>query len=238
MKLIACVDQYFNIGYKNNLLFHIPEDMKRFKTLTTGKTVIMGRQTYKSLGKKDGLPDRKNIVISNSNPNFIHHQNFKSSVGWIESMSLNTFLNSHIERIKFMDLCRNSTPNLDDGFYVIGGGKLYDYLLPLCDTLELTIVHQTASESDTAINNLCFDYSPEEVLNSGDLSKYGLTYTVPEDVKYTDPFQFFNSIILVPKKAKVRYELDINETDKNQTGLYDSDSGLYYDFLTYHRVCK
>jgi dihydrofolate reductase len=63
---IVAVDKNWGIGFNNDLLEHIPEDLKRFKELTTGNTVIMGRKTWDSLPKKP-LPDRLNIIIT-SNP--------------------------------------------------------------------------------------------------------------------------------------------------------------------------
>ena len=62
INIIACVDANNAIGYKNQLLFHIPEDMKRFRTLTTGHTILMGRKTFESL-PHGALPNRRNIVV-------------------------------------------------------------------------------------------------------------------------------------------------------------------------------
>jgi len=60
--LIVAVGENNEIGKNNQLLWHIPEDLKNFKKITMGKTVIMGKNTYKSIGKP--LPNRKNIVLS------------------------------------------------------------------------------------------------------------------------------------------------------------------------------
>lgn len=62
MQLIAAVSDNWGIGLDNELLFHIPEDMKFFKEKTTGHTVVMGRKTYESIGKP--LPDRENYVLT------------------------------------------------------------------------------------------------------------------------------------------------------------------------------
>ena len=59
---IVAVDENFGIGFNGDLLEHIPEDLKRFKQLTTNKTIIMGRKTWESLPNKP-LPDRQNMVI-------------------------------------------------------------------------------------------------------------------------------------------------------------------------------
>ena len=60
--IVVAVGKNNEIGKNNQLLWHIPEDLKNFKKITTGKTVIMGRNTYKSIGR--ALPNRKNIVLS------------------------------------------------------------------------------------------------------------------------------------------------------------------------------
>ena len=61
--IIACIDTMYGLGKNNDLLYHIPADMKHFKETTTGNTVIMGYMTYVSLGSKP-LPNRRNILIS------------------------------------------------------------------------------------------------------------------------------------------------------------------------------
>ena len=63
ISIIAAVSEDFGIGKNNDLLWNIPEDLRRFKKLTWGKTVIMGRKTWESLPGKP-LPGRKNIVIT------------------------------------------------------------------------------------------------------------------------------------------------------------------------------
>ena len=63
ISIIAAVDRHMGIGYENKLLFWLPNDLKRFKTLTTGNTIIMGRKTFESL-PKGALPNRRNIVLS------------------------------------------------------------------------------------------------------------------------------------------------------------------------------
>lgn len=63
INLIAAIDRNFAIGYQNKLLFWLPNDLKRFKNLTTGHTIIMGRKTFESL-PKGALPNRRNIVLS------------------------------------------------------------------------------------------------------------------------------------------------------------------------------
>lgn len=66
ISIIAAVDRNLGIGFQNKLLFWLPNDLKRFKALTTGNTIIMGRKTFESL-PKGALPNRRNVVLS-SNP--------------------------------------------------------------------------------------------------------------------------------------------------------------------------
>lgn len=73
IKAIVCCDMMGNIGKDNNLLFHIPQDMKFFKDMTTGHTVLMGYNTYLSLGKP--LPNRKNIVLADRYKKIEPHDN-------------------------------------------------------------------------------------------------------------------------------------------------------------------
>ena len=63
VSIIAAVDRRMAIGFQNKLLFWLPNDLKRFKALTTGNTIIMGRKTFESL-PKGALPNRRNIVLS------------------------------------------------------------------------------------------------------------------------------------------------------------------------------
>ena len=65
INIIAAVAQNRAIGHKNKLIYWLPDDLKRFKQLTTGHTIIMGRKTYDSL-PKGALPNRRNVVISSS----------------------------------------------------------------------------------------------------------------------------------------------------------------------------
>ena len=66
ISIIAAVDRRMAIGFENKLLFWLPNDLKRFKALTTGNTIVMGRKTFESL-PKGALPNRRNVVLS-SNP--------------------------------------------------------------------------------------------------------------------------------------------------------------------------
>lgn len=121
--IIAAMSENFAIGRNNQLLWHISEDLKRFKRLTTGKPVIMGRKTWESIGK--ALPNRPNIVIT--------RQAGYVAVGAAVFSSLTAALESLTQA---------------DDIMIIGGGEIYTQALPLAQTLELTRVLETA-EGDT-----------------------------------------------------------------------------------------
>ncbi len=126
--IIAAVDEKLGIGYNGKLLAHIPEDLKRFKQLTTGHTIIMGRKTWESLPKKP-LPDRKHIVIT-------RQKNFTSAHEQV-------FVVQSIENA--FELCEKQHAQK---VFIIGGGEIYALALPYTDILELTHIHQTF-EADT-----------------------------------------------------------------------------------------
>lgn len=127
---IVAVDNNWGIGFNGDLLEHIPEDLKYFKALTTNNTVMMGRKTWESLPKKP-LPNRTNIVITN-NPNMYNDA-------------------------EFMDLF-NATLyliyNKNDDIFIIGGGKIYEELLPMCDRVYVTKIFKDHDQVDTYFPNL------------------------------------------------------------------------------------
>ena len=123
ISIIAAVAKNGVIGTKNDLPWHIPEDLKRFKELTTGKTVLMGSKTYESIVKRlrHPLPNRKNIVVS-ADPNY--------KVG--EGVTLYNSLDEALEKYKNEDL------------FIIGGGSIYKQTLDKADALYITHVDREA----------------------------------------------------------------------------------------------
>lgn len=114
VSIIVAVAENGTIGDRNALLWHISEDLKRFKALTTGHPVIMGRKTYESLGRP--LPNRTNVVLSRSGGKF---------PGCRVARSLDEAL------ALFPD---------DEELFIIGGAQIYEQALPLADRLYLTRV--------------------------------------------------------------------------------------------------
>ena len=117
MKLIAAVDRCWGIGLKDNLLVRIPEDHKRFRQITTGNVVVLGRKTL--AGFPNGLPltDRTNIVVS---------RNEDFSVRGADVVHSKEEL---LEKLKGYD---------SDSIYIIGGGSIYEMLFDYCDTAYIT----------------------------------------------------------------------------------------------------
>ncbi len=117
LSIICAIAQNLAIGKNNQLLWHIPEDFKRFKDLTSGRAVVMGENTFKSLGKP--LPERTNIVIS-KNPDF-------KAEGTIVFHSIEEALAKAKEIEK-------------EEIFIIGGGQIYQQTIGLADKLYLTVV--------------------------------------------------------------------------------------------------
>lgn len=117
MSIIVAIGSSRELGKDNKLLWHIPEDMKRFKQLTYGHLVIMGRTTYESIGSK--LPGRINIIVS-------HNKNYIAE-GCIVAHSLD----EAIEVAK---------ANETEEFFIIGGGQIYAQVMNLANKLYITVV--------------------------------------------------------------------------------------------------
>lgn len=122
--MIAAVARNRAIGYKNKLIYWLPNDLKRFKQLTTGHTILMGRKTFESL-PKGALPNRRNCVLTRSQKELPGCECFKT---WDE----------------FLITCRP-----DEEIFIIGGASLYKNLLDKADRLCLTEIDDTPAEADT-----------------------------------------------------------------------------------------
>ena len=129
LKMIACVDKYFGLGLNGQLLFHIEEDLKRFRELTIDNTVIMGRKTFESIGKP--LSNRRNIILSRT------LSNIKDVEIVSDLESLYHLLLNDENKIKF----------------VIGGGEIYQQFLPFINEAYITFVNESKS-ADTFLTNL------------------------------------------------------------------------------------
>lgn len=130
IKIIVATDLNNAIGYNNELLFNISEDLKRFKELTTGHFVVMGRKTYESL-PKGALPKRINVVLTRDegydpkNPAVVVEHN------------INKIINHY-----------NNSGKQQKDLWIIGGEEIYKLFLPFTDQIYLTEVFKEVKEVD------------------------------------------------------------------------------------------
>lgn len=116
INLIVAVDENNGIGKNNKLPWHLPADLKHFKTLTSGHPIIMGRKTLDSIGK--ALPNRQNIVISRKPGLMIPGADVVDSIG------------------KAVELCKT-----EENIFIIGGAQIFEQSIPLAHFLYLTVIH-------------------------------------------------------------------------------------------------
>ncbi len=131
LSIIVAMAEGNAIGRKNGLLWHISEDLKYFKNVTSGHSVIMGRKTYESIGKP--LPNRENIVIT-------RQENIEGDILNPDTTSLLS-VNS-IE--KALENTRG-----EQEFFVIGGGEIYRQTIEMADKLYITKIFAEAQDADT-----------------------------------------------------------------------------------------
>lgn len=122
--IVVAMGEKNEIGFDNQLLWHLPKDLKHFKDITSGHPIIMGRKTYESIGKP--LPNRTNIVVSRKKD-------------WFEEGIL--IVGSIKEALKF-------AKKIDEEVFVIGGGNIYEQTMEVVDKLEVTLV-KADLEADT-----------------------------------------------------------------------------------------
>jgi len=116
--IIAAVSENNVLGKNNKLIWHIPNDLKRFKKLTLGHSVIMGRKTFESIARP--LPQRKNIILT-------RNKNYKAK-GAVIAHNVKEALN----------FCEN-----DNQPFIIGGGEIYKLFMSISNKIELTRIHKS-----------------------------------------------------------------------------------------------
>ena len=130
LSIIACISQTNRaIGYQNRLLYHIKSDLTRFRELTTGHAIIMGRKTYESL-PNGALPHRRNIVVSRS---------MKEMEG--------------CEVYPNLDAALKAEEGKTEETFIIGGESIYRQSLPAARKLYLTVVDDTEINNNAAAND-------------------------------------------------------------------------------------
>jgi len=152
--LIAAAGENNELGKDNDLLWHLPNDFKRFKTLTTGHYIIMGRKTFESFPKP--LPNRTHVVIT-------RNKDYDAPDGCLIVNNLEKAL--------------EVSPK-NETIYIIGGGEIYKQSINIADCIELTRVHEKF-EADTffpEIDNSLWKLTSSEFHDKDEKHKYSFTF--------------------------------------------------------------
>jgi dihydrofolate reductase len=157
--VIAAIAKNNALGKNNDLIWHLPADLKRFKKTTTGHHILMGRNTFESIGKP--LPNRTTIIITR-NKNY-------TKEGCLVANSLEEALEMAKE---------------DNKIFVIGGAQIYKYALEnnLVDALDITLVHHKfdADAFFPKIDKNTWEISDKEVFKADEKNKFDYSF-----IRYT-----------------------------------------------------
>lgn len=160
LTMIAAAAENNALGKDNDLIWHISEDLKRFKRLTTGHAIIMGRKTFESMPK--ALPNRTNIVLT------------KRKDYQAQGAEVVHTVEDALELVK-----EDVQP------FIIGGGQIYSLFMPLCDRIELTRVHHEFEADvyfpDIDLNE--FEVIAEEYVSKTEEQPYNYTYLTYQKIK-------------------------------------------------------
>jgi dihydrofolate reductase len=124
LSIIVVVGENGAIGKNGKLIWDIPSDLKRFKEITTGHTIVMGRKTYESIGKL--LPNRRNVILSSNKAYKV--QGAEMYYSWKDVL------------IKYQ--------NIEEEIFVIGGEMIYEQALPFVNKLCITLVYDSPNDAD------------------------------------------------------------------------------------------
>lgn len=152
--MIAAAAENNALGKDNDLLWHLPDDFKRFKRLTIGHKIIMGRKTFESFPKP--LPKRTHIIIT---------RDTSYSVPYADCIIVHS-LEDALQRVA------------EEDAFIIGGGEIYTQGAVFADRIELTRVH-TNMEADTffpEIDEACWELTAEEYHPKDEKHQYAFTY--------------------------------------------------------------
>ena len=160
LTMIAAAAENNALGKDNDLIWHISDDLKRFKRLTTGHAIIMGRKTFESMPK--ALPNRTNIVLT------------KRKDYQAQGAEVVHTVEDALEIVK-----EDVQP------FIIGGGQIYSLFMPLCDRIELTRVHHEF-EADVYFTDIDlneFEVIAEEYVSKTEEQPYNYTYLTYQKIK-------------------------------------------------------
>lgn len=149
-KMIAAIGKNLELGKNNDLIWSLPGDLKFFKGVTTGHTVLMGKNTFYSLPKV--LPNRKNIVITDVDID-----------------------NDEIEQFNSLESFYDKYQDSDEIVFVIGGGMMYRQFIDIAEELYLTEIDASDEEAETYFPTFDKEKYEKEIIRSGEDN--GITYT-------------------------------------------------------------
>ena len=158
MHIVVAVDENWGIGYENKLLVSVPADMKNFRAITTGKTVILGRKTLETFPGAKPLPKRRNIILSTNQEYQVEGAEIAHSVEELQRLLADT---------------------PDEEVCVIGGASIYQLLLPYCHKATITKFHK-GFPADTYFPNLDEDPSWEITNTSETMEHEGMQFVFVE----------------------------------------------------------
>ena len=155
MRAIVVVDKNWGIGKKNDLLFRLPADMKHFRETTTGKVIVLGRKTLETFPGGLPLKNRVNIVLTHD-----------------RSLQVKDAVIVHDKE----ELMEELKKYQEEDIYVVGGGSVYEMMLPYCDTAYVTRIDM-AYQADTFFHNLDEDPEWELVEESDEQTCFDIEFT-------------------------------------------------------------
>ncbi len=162
ISIIVAIAENYAIGKKGDLLCHMPADLKHFKEITSGQTVLMGERTFFSLPKHP-LPNRRNIVLTD-----VPGKTFEGAEAVYS-------INELMEKLKDESLKLKE----EDEAFVIGGGMVYRQMMPLADKLYITHIHHSWEDADTffpEIDPALWEQTSAERHEADDKNPYAYTF--------------------------------------------------------------
>ena len=164
LNIIVAIDEQNAIGKGGSLLCHLSADLKHFKALTTGHIVVMGSRTYLSLPRRP-LPNRRNVVLTRQDAALFEGAEIVRSIEEIVAMNNQKMLDTPIDT--------------DNEIFIIGGGQVYEQMLPHADRLYVTRIHHTFSDADTffpAIDMNIWQLVSKETFSADDNNPYDFSF--------------------------------------------------------------
>ncbi len=161
ISIIVAIAENYAIGKKGDLLCHMPADLKHFKEITSGQTVLMGERTFFSLPKHP-LPNRRNIVLTD-----VPGKTFEGAEAVYS-------INELMEKLK-----DESLKLKEEEAFVIGGGMVYRQMMPLADKLYITHIHHSWEDADTffpEIDPALWEQTSAERHEADDKNPYAYTF--------------------------------------------------------------